>query len=226
MNNDTIIDNKAVAYLIEASNRHNDQAIISGKVYYYDSPNIIQHTGVVFSDRRYLKTTYPGKNEEDIGQCDYETERDSLDDVFWLLPANLVEEVGYYCDYFYLYAEQGDYAQRARNKGYKLIYTPEAKLWHKTSMSTGNGDVKALPICYWRGQGRFIFQYRHLKRHYFIQVMISSFIKYLSKSLLLNGMPKKQAYATLRGYFYGFKWLFNKKSNNGYNPYLHSKKGL
>jgi len=221
MNNDTVIDKAAIGYLVEAAKRYNNKAIVSGKVYYYENPEILQHTGVVFKDYRYLTTIYPGRNEKDIGQYDIEKERDSLDDVFWLLPAKVIKDVGYYCDYFFLYAEQGDYAQRARRLGYKLIYTPKAKIWHKESMTAGGGDNKALQISYWRGQGMYIFQYRNLKRKYFVRFMIKNFMKLTIKTISYKGDKRRRSYATLRGYYYGFKWMFNRRSNNGKNPYLN-----
>jgi len=220
MNNDTVIDKAAIGYLVDAAKRYHDKAIVSGKVYYYDYPDVLQHTGVIFKDHRCLTTTYPGKNEKDIGQYEEETARDSLDDVFWLLPAKVVKDVGYYSDYFFLYAEQGDYAQRARRLGYKLIYTPNAKIWHKESMTAGGGNIKALSICYWRGQGRFLFQYRNMKRKYFLLFMTKSLLKYCVKSFFGRTDERECMFATLRGYLYGFCWMFNKKPNNGYNPYL------
>lgn len=220
MNNDTIIDKVAISYLVESARINSDKAIVSGKVYYYDHPDILQHTGVIFTDSRFLTTKYPGRDERDIGQFEAELERDSLDDVFWLLPVSLVKDVGYYCDYFFLYAEQGDYAQRARRKGYKLIFTPKAKIWHKVSMTTGAGSKNALPICYWRGQGLFVFQFRNLKTKYFIVTMVKRFLKLSAMALLMRGDERRCSYARLRGYFWGFRWLFNKRPNDGYNPYI------
>lgn len=222
MNNDTIIDKHAVGEMVNAAKRHNDRAIVSGKVYYYDHPDILQHTGVIFKDQKFLTTIYPGKKEKDVGQYDKELERDSLDDVFWILPAGIVKDVGYYCNYFFLYAEQGDYAQRARRKGYKLIYTPKAKIWHKESMTAGGGDAAALPICYWRGQGIFIFQYRNLKAKYFILMMLKNFVKFSMMAMMKKKNERECAFARLRGYFWGFKWMFNKVPNQGFNPYMRS----
>ncbi|HPI68629.1 MAG TPA: glycosyltransferase family 2 protein [Bacteroidales bacterium] len=220
MNNDTIIDKSAITELVNVAKRHNNQAIVSGKVYYYDHPDILQHTGVMFTDKRYLTTYYPGRNEKDTGQCDIESERDSLDDVFWLLPYGLVQDVGLYCDYFFLYAEQGDYARRAKNLGYKLIYTPHAKLWHKESMTAGDGNPKALPVYYYRGQGRFVFQFRHLKTKYFVQITLKNLFTIIARIVLRTGYERKKSIALLRGYLWGFKWMFYKKPNSGYNPYL------
>ncbi len=222
MNNDTILDKDAIHYLVEAAKRHNNKAIVSGKVYYYDNPDVLQHTGVIFIDQRYLKTAYPGKNEKDIGQFEKEEERDSLDDVFWLLPKNLVKDVGFYSEYFFLYAEQGDYAQRAGRKGYKLIFTTKAKIWHKESLTTGGGNTKSLPVCYWRGQGQFVFAFRNLKRKYFFISISKKILKLLVSTIINNTTKRKCAIATLRGYLWGLKWLFIRKPNDGKNPYVKS----
>lgn len=224
MNNDTRLDVSAISELVKSAEKHEQRAIISGKVYHFDRPNVIQQTGMIFYDHKYIKGTYPGKDEPDIGQYDQEAERDSLDDIFWLIPSTIFNDVGYYCNYFYLYAEQGDYAQRVRRKGYKLIYTPNARIWHKGSVTTGDGKSTTLPICYWRGKGTFIFQYRNLKRKYFILLAINNFIRYVIKSIVFKGENKRYIRAKLSGYFAGLLWLTNKKPDDGYNPYLARSK--
>ena len=41
--------------------------------------------------------------------------------------------------------EQADLALRVKDKGYKLIYTPNAKIWHKGSLYTGvPGNLKMI----------------------------------------------------------------------------------
>ncbi len=220
MNNDTIIDKYAITELVNTAKKHNDNAIVSGKVFYYDHPNVLQHIGVIITDPRYRKTYYPGKNEKDVGQHDQEAERDSLDDVFWIIPAKIFKDVGYYCNYYFLYAEQGDYAHNARKKGYKLIYTPKAKMWHKESMTAGGGDPRALPIYYWRGKSSFISSYRNLKTKYFIIKNVKDVSKFIIKALVAKTQHRKANIARIRGYWAGFKWLFNKKPDNGYNPYI------
>jgi GT2 family glycosyltransferase len=221
MNNDTIIDRGAIRHMVNALQRHNSKAIVTGKVFYYDQPDILQHTGALFKNHKFLSTEYPGKNIKDIGQFNQELERDSLDDVFWMFPSQLIDEIGYYSCYFYLYAEQGDFARRAYKNGYKLIYTPKAKIWHKESLTTGGGDSKSLKIMYWRGQGSFIFLARHLKWYYFTFWFFRQVPLVLLKSLVLkNPKLRKASRAMLQGYLYGLRWLFIRNENKGYNPYL------
>ncbi len=222
MNNDTIIDSLAISELVRVADKFDQKAIISGKVYHLDNKDIIQNTGMIFTDKNYLKGYSPGKNEKDIGQCDQLEERDSLDDILWLLPAKIVDDIGYYCEYYFMYAEQGDYAQTARRKGYKLIYTPDAKIWHKGSLTSGGGNKQALPVCYWRAKSSFVFSFRNLKFRYFFIRNVTLFIKLLLKIMFFKGEEKKCAIAKFRGLMAGIRWFFHQKPDNGYNPYVKS----
>lgn len=219
MNNDTIIDENAINYLIEAAERYENRAIVTGKVYYFNRPNVLQHTGVIFKDKRYKTTHYPGKDEEDTGQCDKEVERDSIDDVFWIIPKEIYLDIGPYCDYFYLYAEQGDYCQMAARKGYKLVFTPKARIWHKVGMTVGAAN-KFSPVYFYIGQGQFLFQYRNLEFKYFIISQIRNYAKLLYKSIFRGKVERDCSKALLRGYLWGLCWLFDKKPNEGYNPFI------
>ena len=61
MNNDTIIDSNAVQYFVEAGEKYNQKAIISGKVYHFDRPNIIQYAGSFFFRQKIFKRNLSGK---------------------------------------------------------------------------------------------------------------------------------------------------------------------
>lgn len=225
MNNDTIIDPKAIECLTETAQKHNDDAIISGKVYHFDRPNVLQYTGSFFSDKRYLKEYYPCKNEEDKGQCDTEEERDMIDDIFWLVPNKIYQDVGLYSNNFFLYCEQADYALQAKNKGYYLIYTPKAKIWHKGSVTSGDGNRYSPPVNFWRNKGGVIYLYRNIRKIHFTKFILKSIVKMTVKNILnflgfRKGIDKKSEYAALVGLLYGIKWIFDKKPDNGYNPFI------
>ena len=225
MNNDTIIDKYTIKYLVEAGERNDHNAIISGKVYHYDQPNVLQYVGGVYKDKKYLKMNNIHVNEKDEGQCDLEEERDMLDDIFWLLPNKIVENIGKYSDHFFLYAEQGDYAQRAKKAGFKLIYTPEAKLWHKGSITTGGGNRFSPVVNFWRKKSSIIYKYKNLKKIFFWIYLVKTLSKQTIKNILnffrLRKTPNKRSdYAALIGTMYGIKWIFHKKSDNGFNPFI------
>ena len=51
MNNDTIIDKNAITELVNACKRHEDKAIVTGKVYHYEEPNKLQNIGYYFKNK-------------------------------------------------------------------------------------------------------------------------------------------------------------------------------
>lgn len=225
MNNDTVIDKDAVKYLVEASEKYNDGAIISGKVYHFDKPEVFQYLGGLYKDKKYLIMDNIYEDEVDSGQCDKEAERDMLDDIFWLLPTKVYNEVGNYSNNYFLYAEQADYALQAVKKGFKLIYTPKAKLWHKGSITTGDGKRYSAPVNFWRNKSWVIYLNRNTERKYFWIKILNVFAKASVKNLLnlihlRKPDDKESEYAALIGYIYGLKWVFNQKPDNGYNPFI------
>lgn len=225
MNNDTIIDKYAIKELVKTCKDYNNKAIITGKVYHYDNPNKLQDIGYAYNNEKRLQFNRVGFNEIDKGQYNKIAERDMLDDVFWLLPKRLFEKIGGYSPYFWFNAEQADFALKAKKAGYKLIFTPKAKLWHKGSVSIG-GREKNPKLAYWHIQSTLILRYRHLSKNQFIihyfEVLKGIFATYLKMSLkYLQGKEHSFMYAKakLMGLMYFNKWLFIRNENTGYIPF-------
>ena len=223
MNNDTVIDKNAIRALVETGEKYHRNAIVSGKVYHFDKPDVIQYVGHNYSNKKLLKRDYPFKNQKDVGQCK-ESERDMLDDIFWLFPAKLINEIGYYNSNFFLYMEQADFALRAKNAGYTLIFTPDAKLWHKGGLTSGDGQKDSPVVLFWKMKSSIIFYYLHLEKRYFFYFLIERLIKLMIRGIKAIIRFDKINYikfkAAITGFYYGLKWLIRKKPDNGYNPYI------
>jgi GT2 family glycosyltransferase len=57
-----------------------------------------------------------------------------------LIRRDVIETIGYLDRAFDpAYAEDADYSLRALRAGFRLVYVPEAKLWHRVSSSSGGG---------------------------------------------------------------------------------------
>jgi len=225
MNNDTVIDKNAISALVATAERYKQKVIATGKVYHYDEPDKLQDIGYTFKNKKLLKFNRLGLNEIDNGQYDMETERDMIDDVFWLFPAKLYSKIGGYSPYFWFNAEQKDFALRAKKVGYKLIYTPKAKLWHKGSVSIGGRD-KNPRLAYWHIQSILIVSYIHLNRKYFTLFLFNiafSILMTMVRSILdiFKGNPSTMKYlrAKISGLLYFLRWLVIRNDNNGYNPF-------
>lgn len=223
MNNDTLIDKDAVKILVESAKQNCNEAIITGTVLDFNFTDTIQTTGTLFSDKRYLKEVYPYKSK-DINQLNLinEEERDMIDDVFWIIPKEVFLKTGLYPDCYFLYAEQADYALSAVRNGFKLIFTPKAKLWHKGSITTGGGDRQAPHVAFWRNKSSTIYLFRNINKRYFLFFILKSLLKQFIKTVL-NFVKRKKPnnpYYKLTGILYGLAWIIHRKPDNGYNPFL------
>lgn len=222
MNNDTILDENAVDELVKASKKHEDNVIVTGKVYHYDNPDVFQDVGYVYANKKILSFKRIGLDEVDKGQYDIVEKRDMVDDIFWLLPAKLYTEIGGYSTYFWFNAEQVDFALRAKQKGYELIYTPFAKLWHKGSVSIGGRD-KNPRLAYWHIQSTLILGFLHLGKFNFLihffnilkSVTLTSFKSIYYSLFKRNNSLKDYAKAKRRGLSYFLKWFFIRNNNLG-----------
>lgn len=222
MNNDTLIDEKAIDELVKTSKDYNDNGIVSGKVYHFDEPNKLQDIGRKYLNKNSLTFKRLGLNEMDSGQYDKVEFRDMLDDVFWLFPSELYNTVGEYSAYFWFNSEQADYALRAKKIGYKLIYTPKAKIWHKGSVTIG-GRSRNPKQAYWTTQSSLILRFLHLTKWHFLKYYITIFVQILLTyfKLIFNGYKRnnrKYAYAKFAAFMYFNKWLIIKNDNNGNIP--------
>ncbi len=138
LNNDTVIDPNALGELVRVAEKEHRTGFVSGKVYFYDEPNRLQTVG---------RSSHPilivrdliGHRELDNGQYDEIVERDFVDDVFLLVRRAVFEEVGGYDPTFFLMYEETDWCARVRRAGFKIMYTPFAKIWHKGNLETVTG---------------------------------------------------------------------------------------
>lgn len=225
MNNDTIIDENAIYELLKLCKNKKDKVVVTGKVYHYDEPNKLQDIGYIYRNSKALEYNKVGKDEIDVGQYDEVSERDMIDDVFWLFSLNLYKKIGGYSPYFWFNAEQADFALRATKEGYKLLYTPDAKIWHKGSVSIGGRDRNPR-LAYWHIQSTLIFRYRNLSRSNFlnqylkiIKSILGSYSKVYIERINGNNADYRYPYAKLRGFFYFNKWFFVRNENKGFNPF-------
>ncbi|SJZ75145.1 glycosyltransferase [Selenihalanaerobacter shriftii] len=69
-----------------------------------------------------------------------EEESFGIDGAAYLIKRNLIPEIGYLDERYFIYFEDIDYSCRAREKGYKVVCCPESKVYHLHEGSLVTGD--------------------------------------------------------------------------------------
>lgn len=135
-NNDVKVDSKVISALVKTAVSREDIAFTIGKVYFFDAPDTFQTVGKREDPVRW-NGGHIGNQEKDNGQYDEAAERAFCDDIYWLVNRKIYDLVGGYNTEFAFQGEDFEWQVRAKRAGYKIYYTPEAKIWHKESMTIG-----------------------------------------------------------------------------------------
>ena len=136
INNDVKVDKKVVSELVKVAETDEKIGFVTGKVYYFDRPDVLQTVGKKEDPVRW-NGEHIGNRERDAGQYDAVSERAFADDISNLVRRKMYKKTGGYDTTFFLQSEEYDWQARAKNLGYKIMYTPHAKIWHKESMTLG-----------------------------------------------------------------------------------------
>ena len=130
VNNDAIVDRDCIQTLI-ASFEENDKAGIAGpRIFYHADPERIWQGGGHLS---LLKTDVVNHEKNKLlTHCSEKTrEVTFLTGCVMLVRREVFEKIGLFDDNYFFYGEDVDFCLRTRRAGFKLIYVPGAKAWHK-----------------------------------------------------------------------------------------------
>lgn len=160
LNNDTVVDKNFLVKLVEFAENNSVIGVIGPKILYYDTPDKFQVTSTEINFWR--GTSYLiGDGEIDHGQYDKIKKTDYVPGSCFLAKREVIDKVGLFNSDYYLYWEEADYCMRANKLGYKCIYYPHTKIWHKASNSTNK--VSGL-LTYYMTRNMFWFMKEHADR--------------------------------------------------------------
>jgi GT2 family glycosyltransferase len=152
LNNDTILDKKLLVAFLKTAKKHKRTGAICPKIYFAK--------GFEFHKKRYKKSNLGkviwfaggkidwanvyaenrGVDEVDKGQFDKVEETDFATGNCMFLNAEALKEVGLFREDYFMYLEDVDLCVRFKKAGWKILYTPKAKLWHKVAQSSRIGS--------------------------------------------------------------------------------------
>jgi GT2 family glycosyltransferase len=205
-NNDVKVDSHVVKELVKVAETDEMIGFTTGKVYYFDEPDTLQTVGKK-EHPIYWNGGHIGNQEKDKGQYEEIAERYFSDDIFTLVRKKMYDEIGSYDENFRFQSEEYDWQARAKQKGYKIFYAPNAKIWHKESMTIGKQSAfKA----YFDARNPMIVILKYKSPEFFRKYFWNYFKKdIVGYSLVrIKKMRLKVAWSTWKGFFSGLRWGF------------------
>lgn len=136
LNNDTLVAPDFLTHLVERCAATPRCGMVVPKIYYHTPPDTIWYAGGIISFWT-GSMRHRGIREVDQGQYDTAGDTGYATGCCILIPAEVVRAVGMLDERYFIYGEDADWSIRVRAAGYRILYEPCARVWHRLSVSAG-----------------------------------------------------------------------------------------
>jgi len=210
LNDDTLVSRDFLSKLVKAGESNKNFGLLGPKIYFADQKEKIWFAGGQVN-WLYNKGTMRGYGEIDKGQYDFPgiQKTDYITGCCLLIKREVIKKIGLIPEDYFLYYEDTDWSLAGQRAGFKCIFVPAAKIWHKGSKSSQEFSI---PYIYYHIRNGLIFADKyapwHLKPLIHLDV-IWRIIKQLIKLLI----PSKRK--LIKPILWGIKdFYLNKKGKN------------
>ncbi len=138
LNNDTIVKDNFLDFLVKTSESDKNIGIVVPKIYYHEEMGKIWYAGgyVNFATGNIY---HRGLRKTDTEGFDKREEVDYATGCCMLIRREVFEKIGLLDENYFIYGEDVDFSFRATRSGYKIVYEPQSFIWHKVTSATGGG---------------------------------------------------------------------------------------
>lgn len=163
IDDDNVVDRNTIRELVEFMEKHPEVGVAGPIMYFLSDPKRIWCAGV---KRNYwiTITRLIGFNTRDDGLLREPYESEDFPNAF-MVRREVFEKVGLFnSKLFPIHYDEGDFCQRVRRAGYKVMVVPTAKVWHDMPLPE-HGRASTLHLksslrAYYASRNRFIFHWK------------------------------------------------------------------
>lgn len=206
LNSDTILFADSLSILIKFMDEHKKAGAAGGKI--LNPQGIVQPTcrrfptylTALFNRRSFLTRLFPDNRFSKrylLSHWDHKNIRrvDWVCGAFIIFRREAIMDVGYLDEDYFMYCEEVDWCYRARKKGWKVYYVPEAKSIHSM-----RSDFYTIKKIIFHHKSMYRFYKKHFKGPLVLQCLIASgiFLRAVGQLLLYTlGIPFNAFHKTL-----------------------------
>ena len=150
-----------------------------------------------------------GQFQEDTGQYDTGLmDTGYAHGAAMMVRRTAIEKAGLMAENYFLYYEELDWCETIKNNGYKIYVVPEAKIYHKESMSVGkNSTLKT----YYLTRNRLLFMRRNTSGLTKVSWVLFFILFSIPKNSLSFALKRETEH--LKAFWKGFLWNISHNSN-------------
>lgn len=135
LNNDVVVAPDFLTEMIRRAAGDDQVGLVGPKTYIYGAPDSLQLVWYEV-DMRKGRASHVASGETDQGQYEEAKQVDYIQGSCFLVRQKVIQNVGLFDEEYFCYWEETDYCYKVREAGYKIVYAPRARIWHKKSVSS------------------------------------------------------------------------------------------
>ncbi|MBW4509769.1 MAG: glycosyltransferase family 2 protein [Scytonematopsis contorta HA4267-MV1] len=177
LNTDTILTSNIIPFLKDLMQKRPEVGAIGPKLLNHDGSfqvSISKQIGIKgeFQTRKMHQSTQENDKLRLIEQ-EYQDikEVDIIVGAAYFIRADLFNSLSGFDEKFFMYFEESDLCERVKNKGYKILYTPQVSLIHLKGVSTQK-VANAMVVEYRRSQLCFYQKHRPIWENFILRVYL------------------------------------------------------
>ena len=165
LNPDTCVTPLFLRPLLDVLEQNPKIGLVSPKIKYYDSPDLIQYAGTTRMSKYTMRSNSFSKKKEDNPENSTGKLTGYGHGAAMMLPKAVIDKVGKMNETYFLYYEEIDWCERIHKQGYQVYYQADSVVFHKESVSI----QKESPLkIFYLSRNRILFAKIHYKMLPFI----------------------------------------------------------
>jgi len=196
LNNDTVVDPQFLTNLVDAGEGDPHIGLLAPKILYDSEPQRIWYAGGYFQQITGICRHF-GLDEIDNEQR-FAKIRDTqfITGCAMLIKASVLRTIGFLDARLFVYWEDTDFCMRASNAGFRSVFVPNARIWHKISRTCGTDSPFTL---YLTTRNHLIWVAKYIPFPYKPAALALTLGRKISKACRLTFSNRKSSTAVWRG---------------------------
>ncbi len=187
MNNDMTVDKKFLDYLVEEMEENPMAAIAGPKIYYMDEPDKIWTAGCKFTIRGFI---HYGQDQKDSEKFSKKRVVDGIDGTLFMR-SSVLKELGLLEARYFLCQELTEFALRIKKKGYRALFVPKSKIYHKVNASFEKNKVETSSLFVYTTTRNWLLAIKKNKGFFYFLIVLLLYLFPLALIRIIKSIIRK-----------------------------------
>ncbi|MEI2725307.1 MAG: glycosyltransferase family 2 protein [Verrucomicrobiota bacterium] len=193
--NDVLVDPEMITALVDYAEAHPDAGVLGCKIFYHNHGDLLWSAGgrmhPLFAHSYHFGwNRHDGPRYNQVRDCDYVT------GCGFLLRTEVARKLNFFNSDLVFYSEDADFCYRVRGQGYRIVYVPQARMWHKTATTLAKNRPMQL---YYSTRNNLYLTQQYRVGWYPLSLWVNLWVVCPAKMVLFGLFTRKNALGIWRG---------------------------